>query len=338
MDLSLTLQETPDKVQGKPPPRVSGAWTRGVVYAFRRLGFDVEQLCASIGVDIEIFLDATGRPPRDASGRLWRAALAESGDRFLGLSAAEVWEPRVDHLVFLLLLSADTLGDGLAAGIRFQELLSHGRVLTFGEHPEHHSVHINRIEHELPMLAHEIEFLAAILTKLFRFATDDALVMEEVHFEHPYRGSINKYSRAFRTTVLFGQSRNTLLISDASWNLSLAHGNQLLHRELRGIAAGLHAGRRDHSFLDSVRRRIKGLLPKGNCGVEPVAAALHMTPRTLQRRLQEEDTTFRTLVDATRRSIVLECVERHQALEEIVRHAGYTNRRSFRRAMKRWNL
>jgi len=334
----MALQEAPEKAQGKCPPRISGAWTRGVVYAFRRLGLDVEELCASIGIDIEIFLDVTGRPPRDASGRLWRAALAQRGDRFLGLSAAEVWEARVDHLVFLLLLSADTFGEGLTAGIRFQELLSHGRVLSFGEHPEHHPVHINRIEHELPVLAHEVEFLAAIMTKLFRFATDDAFVLEEVHFEHPYRGSIEKYSRAFRTTVLFGQKRNTLLVSDDSWNLSLAHGNQLLHRELRGIAAGLHAGHPDNSFLDSVRDRIKGLLPKGNCGVEPVAAALHMTPRTLQRRLQEEGTTFRTLVDATRKSIVLDCVERHQAPEEIVRHAGYTNPRSFRRAMKRWNL
>ncbi len=317
---------------------MSGVWTKGIVHAFRRLGLDVEELCASIGVDIEIFSDTTGRPPRDDSGRLWRAALSASGDRFLGLSAAEVWEARVDHLVVLLLLSADTFGEGLTAGVRFQELMSHGRVFTFGEHPEHHALQINRVEHELPVTAHEIEFMAAVLTKLFRFATDNAFVAEEVHFEHPYRGSIEKYSRAFRTTVRFGQRHNTLLISDASWNLSLAHGNQLLHGELRRIAAGLHAEHPDTSFLNSVRSRIKPLLPKGNCGVESVAAALHMTPRTLQRRLQEEGTSFRALLDATRKSIVLECVERRQTPDEIVRHAGYTNPRSFRRAMKRWNL
>ena len=61
---------------------------------FRRLGLDVEKLCAQIDIDIEVFLDATGRAPRDSSGRLWRAALDESGDRFLGLSAAEEWEAR----------------------------------------------------------------------------------------------------------------------------------------------------------------------------------------------------------------------------------------------------
>jgi len=338
MDPSPEVQPVPEKLQEKPPARVSGAWTKGVVRSFRRLGLDVEKLCEQIDVDIEVFLDATSRAPRDSSGRLWRAALDESGDRFLGLSAAEKWEARADHLVFLLLLSAKTFGDGVTASIRFQELLSHGRVLTLGEHPRYHPLHINKIEHELPVLAHEIEFIAAILVKLFRFATDDAFVLEEVHFEHPYRGNMTKYTRAFRAPVLFGQNRSTLLIGDDSWNLSLAHGNQLLHSQLGGMAAGLHAELEDNSFLDSVRDRIKGLLPKGNCGIEPVAMALHMTPRTLQRRLREEGTTFRNLMDAARKSIVLDCVERRQAPDEIVRHAGYTNHRSFRRAMKRWNL
>ena len=292
----------------------------------------------AIDMDIGVFLDTTARPPRDASGRLWRQALAETGDRFLGLTAAEVWEARVDHVVYLLLVSADTFGDGLATAIRFQELLAHGRVITFGDHPRHHPLHINKIEHELPVLSHEIEFIAAILVKQFRFATDGAFKVEEVHFEHPYRGNMEKYARAFQAPVRFGQNRNTLLINEDSWNLSLAHSNQMLHTQLGQMAAGQHSQLHDRSFVDTVRERIKVLIPRGNCGVDTVAASLHMTPRTLQRRLQEKATTFRALLDASRKSIVLDCVERQQPRDEIVRHAGYTNTRSFRRALKRWKL
>jgi len=63
-----------------------------------------------------------------------------------------------------------------------------------------------------------------------------------------------------------------------------------------------------------------------------------MTARTLQRRLQEDDTTFRALMDAVRKSLLLEGFERNQTPDEVMRHAGYTNPRSFRRALKRWNL
>lgn len=338
MDPSPDLQPAHENHQGESVPKVAGAWTKGVVHAFRRLGLDVEALCDEIGVDLGEFVDTTSRSPRDAGGRLWRAALEASGDRFLGLSAAEQWEARADHLVFLLLLSADTFGEGLTASIRFQELLSHGRVITLGEHPRHHAVCLNKIEHELPMLSHEVEFLAAILVKLFRFATDDVFTLEEVHFDHPYRGNMEQYRRAFGAPVLFGQNRSALIVNDASWNLSMAHGDPLLHRQLGDMAAGLHAELPNNSFLDSVRDRIKGLLPKGNCGIESVAASLHTTPRTLQRRLREEGTTFRDVMDAARRAIVLDCVARRQPPDEIVRHAGYTNHRSFRRAMKRWNL
>ena len=69
-----------------------------------------------------------------------------------------------------------------------------------------------------------------------------------------------------------------------------------------------------------------------------VAAALHMTPRTLQRRLAEDGTTFRALVDATRKSILVGSIERNESNDETMRHAGYTNSRAFRRALKRWNL
>ena len=318
--------------------RVSGAWARGVVNAFRALGLNVEELCDEIGVDLGVFMDTSGRPPRDALGRLWRAALAKSGDRHLGLSAAEVWEARADHLVVLLLTSAESLGQGLEASLRYQELLSHGRVVTLGEHPEYHVLHINKIEHELPITAHEIEFIAVIVMKLLRFATGGEFTAHEIHFEHPYRGNIQKYTRAFGCSVLFGKEKSAIFADHEAWDLPLAHGNQALHAQLRGVAAGLHTALESRHFIDTVRDRIKVLLPRGQSSIESVASALHMTPRTLQRRLREDGTTFRALVDAVRKSILLACFERNETPDETMRHAGYTNARSFRRALKRWNL
>ncbi len=317
---------------------VSGTWTRGVVSAFRRRGLDVDALCKEIGVDLEAYTDPNSRPARDVTGRLWRAALASSGDRFLGLSVGEVWEARADHLVVLLLTSAEALGEGLEASLRYQELLSHGRVLTLGEHPEFHALEINKIEYELPIMAHEMEFIAVAVMKMLRFATDDRFAACAVEFQHSYRGQIQDYTRAFGCSVTFGQPKTRILVDDESWGLRFVHGNRALHGQLRGVAAGLHAALESHHFVDTVRDRIQILLPRGQSGIEGVASALHMTPRTLQRRLQEDGTTFRTLVDATRKSVLLACVERKQTPEETMRHAGYTNARSFRRALKRWNI
>ncbi|MGB5703008.1 MAG: AraC family transcriptional regulator ligand-binding domain-containing protein [Polyangiales bacterium] len=309
-----------------------------MVNAFESLGLDVEALCETIGADLEIFTDTAGRPPRDALGRFWRAAMAESGDRHLGLSAAEVWEPRADHLVILLLTSAETVGEGLETSFRYQELLSHGRVLSLDRDDDLHAIRVNKVEHELPITVHEVEFIAVIVLKVLRFATDGRFTPREVQFGHPYRGNIQKYTRAFGCSVTFGHERTTLLVGDEAWSLPLAHGNMALHGQLRGVAAGLHSALESHSFIDIVRDRIKLLLPSGGSSIDAVASALHMTPRTLQRRLQDDDTNFRALVDASRKSILLGCFERNETPDEIMRHAGYTNQKSFRRALKRWNL
>lgn len=332
------MGERPRKARTHSGLRISGTWSRGVVNAFRRLGLDVEALSEQIGFRLQTFTDTSGRPPRDALGRLWRAAMAETGDRHLGLSAASVWEPRADHLVVLLLTSAEKLGAGLEASFRYQELLSHGRVLTIGRDCEHNAVYFNKIEHELPLTVHEHEFLAVILLKVLRFATDGRFKAKEIQFEHPYRGDIQKYTRAFGCSVTFGHARSRMLIDDENWNLPLAHGNVALHGQLRSVAAGLHSDLESHHFIDLVRDRINALLARGQSSIESVASSLHMTPRTLQRRLQEDGTTFRALVDATRRSILVACYERKETAEETMRHAGYTNHRSFRRALKRWNL
>lgn len=318
--------------------RVSGAWARGVVNAFRALGLDVEALASRAGTDLAVFTDTSGRPPRDALGRLWRAAMSETKDRHLGLSAAHVWAPRADHLVVLLLTSAETVGGGLEAALRFQELLSHGRVLTIHEEVGYRALQINKVEHELPITVHEIEFIAVTVAKILRFATDGQFKAKEMQFEHPYRGEIQKYTRAFGCSVTFGHERTRILIDDEAWSLPLAHRNVSLHGQLRGVASGLHASLQSHAFIDIVRDRINVLLPRGQSNVEAVAQALHMTPRTLQRRLQEDGTTFRALVDATRKSILVGCLERNETADETMRHAGYTNSRAFRRALKRWNL
>lgn len=338
MDRCPAVGDASGKSRDNSGIRVSGAWARGVVNSFRRIGLDVEALCADVGTDLAIFMDTNSRPPRDALGRFWRAALAETGDRHLGLSAAAAWEARADHLVILLLTSADTVGQGLEASLRYQELLSHGRVLTLAEHPDQYIIHINKIEHELLITVHEVEFIAVITMKVLRFATDGKFAAQEIHFEHPYRGDIQKYTRAFGCAVLFGQEKTAIIADDEAWTLPLAHGNQALHGQLRGVASGLHATLDSHHFIDTVRDRIKLLLPRGQSSIEAVASALHMTPRTLQRRLQDDDTTFRVLLDAVRKSILVDCFERNQSQDEVMRHAGYTNARSFRRAVKRWNL
>ncbi|MGV3556677.1 helix-turn-helix transcriptional regulator [Larkinella arboricola] len=71
--------------------------------------------------------------------------------------------------------------------------------------------------------------------------------------------------------------------------------------------------------------------------IEDVADELGLSVRSLQRRLQAEDVTFREIVDYARRDIALRLIRTTQHnINEIALVMGYDEPSSFRRAFKKW--
>lgn len=95
--------------------------------------------------------------------------------------------------------------------------------------------------------------------------------------------------------------------------------------------------------LEEVRSwvaRVQRILLETRIGVpslEETARRLHVTPRTLHRRLVEEGTTFRRIVDARRhKSAVDQLSSGDASIEEVAYILGYADPANFRRAFRRW--
>src|SRR6185436_2548480 len=73
-----------------------------------------------------------------------------------------------------------------------------------------------------------------------------------------------------------------------------AHAEHLLEREVQ-----------DSSVRAQVRRVVVGLVAQGEPEMAPVARALATSERSLQRRLQEEGTSFRAVVDDARKELAV---------------------------------
>ena len=103
-----------------------------------------------------------------------------------------------------------------------------------------------------------------------------------------------------------------------------------LRRRLSETAAGT-------SHEERVRASLLELLPAGAGSMGAVARDLAMSTRTLQRRLSAEGTTFRRVLNATRRSLALHYVsESDLSAGEISFLLGYEDARSFYRAFHAW--
>jgi AraC-like DNA-binding protein len=90
-------------------------------------------------------------------------------------------------------------------------------------------------------------------------------------------------------------------------------------------------------FADDVRMILlaqPGQFP----GIEHVAGQLHVSVRTLRRRLKEENSSFRELLDEVRFQLAKEyLLDTRLPLTEIAELVGYTEAGNFSHAFRRWS-
>ena len=91
----------------------------------------------------------------------------------------------------------------------------------------------------------------------------------------------------------------------------------------------------------STRRKvedlIRRLLPTGDCTLPVVAETLSVTVRTLQARLDDEQTSFRQLLEQVRREIATYHLRRgDMPLTQLAMVLGYSELSAFSRSFRRW--
>jgi len=93
----------------------------------------------------------------------------------------------------------------------------------------------------------------------------------------------------------------------------------------------------EDGFLELVRRTIQDRLTGHRPSVNAVSQALHMGPRTLQRRLQDSGSSFQRVLDEARHQMARYYLS-NSALElnEAAYLLGFEDPNSFGRAFRNW--
>jgi len=91
------------------------------------------------------------------------------------------------------------------------------------------------------------------------------------------------------------------------------------------------------ALTESIRLVLRHALPTGHAGLPHAARLAGVTPRTLQRWLDREGSTFEALLDDLRREEALRRLAMPTAtVAEIAGHLGYADPSNFTRAFRRW--
>jgi len=158
-----------------------------------------------------------------------------------------------------------------------------------------------------------------------------------IELVYPAPVDLAPYRAAFRCPVSFDAPCNSLLFAHADMLAPLPTSNPLL-AEMHERFAGEYLRRFDHAKTSyRAREVIIRRLPEGEPRRDEIAGELCMSERTLQRRLEEEKTSFVQLLDDTRRELAEQYLGRlNLSLAQAAYLLGFADQSSFFRACRRW--
>jgi AraC-like DNA-binding protein len=151
--------------------------------------------------------------------------------------------------------------------------------------------------------------------------------------------SLVEATRLVGVAPSFGAPAAFLAFEPEAWSGALpTHSPHLQSTLLAYAEAQLAEGLEPTTTRDRVRSVLVDALRSGEPTLETVAKKLAMTPRTVQRRLREESTSFQAVLDGLRAELARRYLDEGRfELAEVAFLLGYAEASAFARAFRRWH-
>ncbi|MDP3846140.1 MAG: AraC family transcriptional regulator [Pseudomonas sp.] len=315
----------------------SSSWALGIVQALEMGGVDCRSVFAALGLDYAALDDADARFSQDNMTRLWRRAVELSGNPAIGLNMAKVVRPASFHVVGYALMSSRTLKEGFTRLVRYQRIIAEGADLSFRPLGQGYGLILSIHGDRLPPARQSAEASLAYGLAFCRWITGKPISPLQICFQGDPPTDLEPYRQVFQAPLQFNAEHYALLFAQADLDIPLQTANAAL-AQLHDRFAGEYLARfSDSRVTHQARQVLCRLLPQGEPKRESVAQALCLSQRTLQRRLQEEGSSFQQLLDDTRRELVEQYLAQpNLTLLETAYLLGFADPSNFFRAFRRW--
>jgi AraC-like DNA-binding protein len=327
---------------GRPPRRstetvlarvVSHLLARAEQEGLNRAG--LVEAAGLAGVDLS---HPDSRVPLSAEVALWQLMAKATSDAGFGVRTGASFRARNAGLLGYAMYYSSTLGAALRRLARYSRIVTEAVQFDLETLDPQHLV-VSQGHSILGLgLPYAVDSRLATVVAACREITRVEIVPLEVAFTYPQPPSTVEHRRFFRCPLRFGQPVSKVVLQERDLTLPLSHADEVLagylgeyaEQVLRTLVGGA-------SVRERVRSAIWAQLSEGRPTLPRVAAALEMSPRTLQRHLAQEGTSLQAEREHIRKAMATASLRnRGTPIEEVAFILGYTEPSTFYRSFKRW--
>jgi len=293
--------------------------------------------------DIDINDTEQKRIPMEKMADLWQLSVKATGNNELGLVAASLFQPTYLKGIGMAWLASANLEEGLRRFISSSQLINTIMQIDLLERNTENGEEL-LIQYQKPLTPEAtfkvhhcaIELGIGFFLKMFRLAAGKNIPATGVYFTFDIDENNQAYQDYFQCPVYGNQAVNGISFSKTLLTELLpTHDEELV--ELNEMVINKHLASMDNSETSSkVIKIINELLPAGCPTEEVIAYKLHMSKRTLQRKLSQEKQSFLSLLTSVRLMLAKQKLAiKNISITEITYQLGYSSPSTFARAFKK---
>jgi AraC-like DNA-binding protein len=266
----------------------------------------------------------------------WRAVGEVSPNPAIGLQLGTETRTERFHPIGLASLSSENFGAAIDQMARYKQLTCPEEILQEKD-DEEWSIQFRWLladEVEPPVLD---DCCFAWLLSIARLGTGTRLSPLRVEFVQP-RAHAKTIERHFGCPLVCGSPRNAIVFRTSDAQRPFVTRNaELLGMLAPQLDEELKQESGDENFIERVRVAIQQKLTGHRPTIEDIAYALHISSRTLQRRLQDAGASFQRVLEQARHQLARHYLNNSVLeLNEAAYLLGYNDANSFVRAFRTW--
>jgi AraC-like DNA-binding protein len=305
--------------------------------ALERSGVPRERFFRAAPIDLTRLERTDARLDLATFDALLEIALSLTGDEAFGLRMGDMVNPGNYNLTVHLVAHATTLRDAIRCMERFYRLLTDRPFWRFVEDDRTASLLYDAGPGASPARRFRSELTMTGFYKLLKYFAPRARP-RFVAFDYPPPSYRAEYTRFFEGVERFGQKFIGVVFDRKLLGALQVHRDPELHativsRAERRVSEMVN----DAGYVERVRRHILDGAAPNRHDMQTVARALGLSARSLRRRLAEEGSSFREVVDAALGTLAKRLLsEQDRPIEAAAYAMGFSHPSAFHRAFKRW--
>ena len=255
---------------------------------------------------------------------------------------AEQFHPGMFHALGYAMMSSNTLQDALERIAHYKRVVSNTCKLVNYEENDQFVFEMQIITYEttnrpvLSLVTVET-FLATILRFSRELVTLDFSPIKICFTYAKPDHDVTYLEDFFNCEIEFSSDKTAIFFDLEQTKEKLLCGNPLITQSHEKMLDEFMARLDKNDLTHVIKNKIFELLPLGAPSQTDIADYLGMSLRNLQRKLHDQGTSYKEILESTRKKLAMDyIVQQHLSLSEIGYLVGFSSVGNFNRAFKRW--